>query len=71
MSSKKNHPLVRRMNQLHIPTFQIAHHVMLSTKDVDDWVDGKKRLPSDRIWGICELLDIDFNEVLVWELDNA
>ena len=71
MSSKKNHPLIKRINQLRIPTFQIAHHIMLSTKDIDDWIADKKSLPSDRIWCICELLDIDFNEVLVWELENA
>ncbi len=70
MSREKNHPIVKRMKQLHIPTSQIAHHVMLSLNDLENWIAGENGLSYVSIFRICELLDVDYNEVLKWELDN-
>jgi hypothetical protein len=70
MSKQNNHPVAKRIKQLHIPTFQIAQHVMLSVNDIDDWLDGKKNLSFAHIWSVCELLDVDYNEVIKWEVEN-
>lgn len=53
-----------RMQQLHITYSQIAQHVMLSARVIKDWVEGKVNIPYTYVWKICELLNLECDDVV-------
>lgn len=62
MSRRKK--IQERMQQLNITQQQIARHVMLPVKTVQEWLLGEKEIPYASLWKLCELLNLDLHEVL-------
>lgn len=52
------------MQQLHISYSQIAQHIMLSARVIKEWVEGKVNIPYKYVLGICDLLNLEFDDVV-------
>ena len=61
MSRKKK--IDTRMQQLQLTYMQLAHYLLLSNRELYLWIDNKTELPYEKVLKICDLLNLDINDV--------
>lgn len=62
MSRKKK--VMKRMKEMNITHLQIARYVVLSLTTLISWIDGSIEIPYFKVWKICELLNLEPDDVV-------
>lgn len=52
------------MKELNLSCKQIAWHIKLSEKVVSAYIEGIKKIPYKHLWMICDLLNLDMEDLL-------
>jgi DNA-binding transcriptional regulator YiaG len=56
--------LKSKIKDLQLNSDQLAEHLHVNKKCVEEWLEGNKKIPYIYLWMLCDLLNIDISDVI-------